>query len=181
MYSRWSNLLTNSCGPSSTASGGELWALILPSAVRVLTDFTPAGFANLISVPVYITFLLRLMLAFGIIGLLAARAGTIPPVANLANLYESAEHDVLVIAEAPGYHEDRTGELLVGRAAGELVVAPVPVELVGPGAAVHLPRGQPGDARVGEEGEVREVHPVDRRLRPWSPARCDGRLAAPWR
>ncbi|MFP5314451.1 sec-independent protein translocase protein TatC [Arthrobacter subterraneus] len=44
--------------------------LILPSAVRVLTDFTPAGFANLISVPVYITFLLRLMLAFGIAFLL---------------------------------------------------------------------------------------------------------------
>lgn len=44
--------------------------LILPSAVRVLTDFTPEGFANLISVPVYITFLLRLMLAFGIAFLL---------------------------------------------------------------------------------------------------------------
>lgn len=44
--------------------------LILPSAVRVLTDFTPAGFANYISVPVYITFLLRLMLAFGIAFLL---------------------------------------------------------------------------------------------------------------
>ncbi|WP_323958455.1 twin-arginine translocase subunit TatC [Arthrobacter sp. JZ12] len=44
--------------------------LILPSAVRVLTDFTPEGFANFITVPVYITFMLRLMLAFGIAFLL---------------------------------------------------------------------------------------------------------------
>ena len=50
--------------------GLSLAWLILPGAVRVLTDFTPEGFANLISVPVYITFLLRLMLAFGIAFLL---------------------------------------------------------------------------------------------------------------
>lgn len=51
-------------------AGLALAWLILPSAVRVLTDFTPEGFANLITVPVYITFLLRLMLAFGIAFLL---------------------------------------------------------------------------------------------------------------
>ena len=51
-------------------AGIALAWLILPSAVRVLTDFTPEGFANLITVPVYITFLLRLMLAFGIAFLL---------------------------------------------------------------------------------------------------------------
>lgn len=44
--------------------------LILPNAVRVLTDFTPSGFANIITVSVFITFLLRLMLAFGIAFLL---------------------------------------------------------------------------------------------------------------
>ncbi|MHA7245312.1 twin-arginine translocase subunit TatC [Arthrobacter tecti] len=51
-------------------SGLALAWLILPSAVRVLTDFTPEGFANFITVPVYITFMLRLMLAFGIAFLL---------------------------------------------------------------------------------------------------------------
>lgn len=55
--------------PLFIAGLGLAW-LILPSAVRVLTDFTPEGFANLITVPVYITFLLRLMLAFGIAFLL---------------------------------------------------------------------------------------------------------------
>ncbi len=44
--------------------------LILPNAVRVLTDFTPEDFSNLISVSVYFTFVLRLMLAFGIAFLL---------------------------------------------------------------------------------------------------------------
>lgn len=44
--------------------------LILPNAVRVLTDFTPIGFSNIITVTVFITFLLRLMLAFGIAFLL---------------------------------------------------------------------------------------------------------------
>ncbi len=44
--------------------------LILPNAVRVLTGFTPEDFSNLISVSVYFTFVLRLMLAFGIAFLL---------------------------------------------------------------------------------------------------------------
>ncbi|CAA9273846.1 MAG: Twin-arginine translocation protein TatC [uncultured Arthrobacter sp.] len=44
--------------------------LVLPNAVRVLTDFTPGGFTNIITVSVFITFILRLMLAFGIAFLL---------------------------------------------------------------------------------------------------------------
>jgi sec-independent protein translocase protein TatC len=44
--------------------------LILPNAVRVLTDFTPDQFSNLISVTVYFAFVLRLLLAFGIAFLL---------------------------------------------------------------------------------------------------------------
>lgn len=48
---------------------GLAW-LILPNAVRVLTEFTPEDFSNLISVSVYFAFVLRLMLAFGIAFLL---------------------------------------------------------------------------------------------------------------
>lgn len=45
--------------------------LILPNAMHVLTDITPEDFSNLISVSVYFTFVLRLMLlAFGIAFLL---------------------------------------------------------------------------------------------------------------
>ncbi len=44
--------------------------LILPNAVRVLTEFTPEDFSNYISVSVYFAFVLRLMLAFGIAFLL---------------------------------------------------------------------------------------------------------------
>lgn len=51
-------------------SGIFLAWLILPNAVRVLTDFTPGGFSNIITVTVFIAFLLRLMLAFGIAFLL---------------------------------------------------------------------------------------------------------------
>ena len=51
-------------------AGISLAWLILPNAVRVLTDFTPGGFSNIITVSVFITFLLRLMLAFGIAFLL---------------------------------------------------------------------------------------------------------------
>jgi sec-independent protein translocase protein TatC len=51
-------------------AGIALAWLILPNAVRVLTDFTPEDFSNLISVSVYFTFVLRLMLAFGIAFLL---------------------------------------------------------------------------------------------------------------
>ena len=40
--------------------------LILPNAVRVLTDFTPEGSSNVITASVYLAFVLRLLLAFGI-------------------------------------------------------------------------------------------------------------------
>ena len=40
--------------------------LLLPSAIEVLTGFTPEGSANVITATVYLAFVLRLMLAFGI-------------------------------------------------------------------------------------------------------------------
>jgi len=47
--------------------GGVTMAwLVLPNAVRVLTDFTPSGGSNFISAQVYLSFVLRLLLAFGI-------------------------------------------------------------------------------------------------------------------
>ena len=51
--------------PLFLAGIGLAW-LILPNAVRVLTEFTPEDFSNFIGVSVYFTFVLRLMLAFGI-------------------------------------------------------------------------------------------------------------------
>lgn len=51
--------------------GGVAMAwLVLPNAVRVLTEFTPAGGSNFISAQVYLSFVLRLLLAFGIAFLL---------------------------------------------------------------------------------------------------------------
>jgi sec-independent protein translocase protein TatC len=51
--------------------GGVTMAwLVLPNAVRVLTDFTPSGGSNFISAQVYLSFVLRLLLAFGIAFLL---------------------------------------------------------------------------------------------------------------
>jgi sec-independent protein translocase protein TatC len=44
--------------------------MVLPNAVRVLTDFTPEGASNLIGAQLYLSFVLRLMLAFGIAFLL---------------------------------------------------------------------------------------------------------------
>ncbi|WP_394252072.1 twin-arginine translocase subunit TatC [Arthrobacter pityocampae] len=55
--------------PLFLAGIGLAW-LILPNAVRVLTEFTPEDFSNYISVSVYFAFVLRLMLAFGIAFLL---------------------------------------------------------------------------------------------------------------
>ncbi len=55
--------------PLFLAGIGLAW-LILPNAVRVLTEFTPENFSNLIDVSVYFTFVLRLLLAFGIAFLL---------------------------------------------------------------------------------------------------------------
>ncbi|MBT2550183.1 twin-arginine translocase subunit TatC [Arthrobacter sp. ISL-65] len=50
--------------------GVTLAWLVLPNAVRVLTDFTPSGGSNFISAQVYLSFVLRLLLAFGIAFLL---------------------------------------------------------------------------------------------------------------
>jgi sec-independent protein translocase protein TatC len=51
---------------------GGIWLawMVLPNAVRVLTDFTPEGASNLIGAQLYLSFVLRLMLAFGIAFLL---------------------------------------------------------------------------------------------------------------
>ncbi|MBT8162877.1 MULTISPECIES: twin-arginine translocase subunit TatC [Arthrobacter] len=47
--------------------GGVLLAwLVLPNAVRVLTEFTPQGGSNFISADVYLAFVIRLLLAFGV-------------------------------------------------------------------------------------------------------------------
>jgi len=50
--------------------GVTLAWLVLPNAVRVLTDFTPSGGSNFISAQVYLSFVLRLLLAFGVAFLL---------------------------------------------------------------------------------------------------------------
>lgn len=44
--------------------------LILPNAVAILTGFTPKGAANLIDAQVYLSFVMRVMLAFGLAFLL---------------------------------------------------------------------------------------------------------------
>ncbi len=49
-------------------AGAAWWAL--PNAVDVLTSFTPAGAMNLIDAPTYLSFVMRLVLAFGIAFLL---------------------------------------------------------------------------------------------------------------
>ena len=46
--------------------GVALAWLVLPNAVRVLTDFTPEGGSNVITASVYLSFVIRLLLAFGI-------------------------------------------------------------------------------------------------------------------
>lgn len=46
--------------------GVALAWLILPSAIEVLTGFTPEGSANVITASVYLAFVIRLLLAFGI-------------------------------------------------------------------------------------------------------------------
>ena len=43
---------------------------MLPHAVAILTSFTPAGAMNLIDAPTYLSFVMRLMLAFGVAFLL---------------------------------------------------------------------------------------------------------------
>ena len=51
--------------PLFLAGVGLAW-LILPNAVRVLIDFTPEVGSNVITASVYLAFVLRLLLAFGI-------------------------------------------------------------------------------------------------------------------
>ena len=51
-------------------AGAAFAALMLPNAVRVLTDFTPAGATNLIDAQTYLSFVMRFVLAFGVAFLL---------------------------------------------------------------------------------------------------------------
>jgi sec-independent protein translocase protein TatC len=48
------------------AAGIALAWLVLPNAIKFLTEFTPKGAANIIIADDYLTFVLRIMLAFGI-------------------------------------------------------------------------------------------------------------------
>ena len=50
--------------------GMALAWFIYPNAVRVLTDFTPSGFSNIITVSIFLNFVIKLMLAFGVAFLL---------------------------------------------------------------------------------------------------------------
>ncbi|MDM7831178.1 twin-arginine translocase subunit TatC [Cellulomonas sp. MW9] len=51
-------------------AGAAFAALMLPNAVRVLTEFTPDGATNLIDAQTYLSFVMRFVLAFGIAFLL---------------------------------------------------------------------------------------------------------------
>jgi len=51
-------------------AGATFAALVLPNAVRVLTEFTPKGATNLIDAQTYLSFVMRFMLAFGVAFLL---------------------------------------------------------------------------------------------------------------
>jgi len=48
------------------ASGLLLAWFVLPNAVHFLTDFTPEGAVNIVSADAYLTFVTRIMLAFGV-------------------------------------------------------------------------------------------------------------------
>ena len=51
-------------------AGAAFAALVLPNAVRVLTEFTPKGATNLIDAQTYLSFVMRFVLAFGVAFLL---------------------------------------------------------------------------------------------------------------
>ena len=51
--------------PLLLAGIGVAW-LVLPNAVKFLTEFTPSGASNIIVADDYLTFVLRIMMAFGI-------------------------------------------------------------------------------------------------------------------
>ncbi|WP_169167007.1 twin-arginine translocase subunit TatC [Cellulomonas taurus] len=47
-------------------AGSALAAYVMPTAVRVLTDFTPEGASNFIDAQTYLSFVMRFVLAFGL-------------------------------------------------------------------------------------------------------------------
>lgn len=47
-------------------AGAALAAFVMPTAVRVLTDFTPEGASNFIDAQTYLSFVMRFILAFGL-------------------------------------------------------------------------------------------------------------------
>lgn len=47
-------------------AGSALAAYVMPTAVRVLTDFTPRGASNFIDAQTYLSFVMRFVLAFGL-------------------------------------------------------------------------------------------------------------------
>lgn len=47
-------------------AGSALAAMVMPTAVRVLTDFTPEGASNFIDAQSYLSFVMRFILAFGL-------------------------------------------------------------------------------------------------------------------
>ena len=51
--------------PLFLAGSGLAWG-VLPTAVRVLTDFTPAGASNFIDAQLYLSFVMRFVIAFGL-------------------------------------------------------------------------------------------------------------------
>lgn len=51
--------------PLFVAGTALAWA-VLPNAVRILTEFTPSGGANLIDAQMYMSFVMRVLLAFGV-------------------------------------------------------------------------------------------------------------------
>ncbi|WP_090031006.1 twin-arginine translocase subunit TatC [Cellulomonas marina] len=65
-------------------AGAATAAWALPNAVRILTDFTPDGAGNVIDAQLYLSFVMRLILAFGLAFLLPVVLTGL----NLANLLQ---------------------------------------------------------------------------------------------
>jgi sec-independent protein translocase protein TatC len=62
---RYSMSFVAAAVPLLVAGIGVAW-LVLPNAVKFLTEFTPSGASNIIIADDYLTFVLRIMMAFGI-------------------------------------------------------------------------------------------------------------------
>jgi sec-independent protein translocase protein TatC len=62
---RYSMAFVAAAVPLLFAGIGVAW-LVLPNAVKFLTEFTPSGASNIIIADDYLTFVLRIMMAFGI-------------------------------------------------------------------------------------------------------------------